>query len=252
MRRINGQFSILGFVILAAVLALPGCATKKYVRDQVGGLQPAISEASNAAKENAERIDAVDRRAQQGITAASAAAAAADQKATQAGQSAQAAQQAAQAADRKADTANTAVTSANNRITTIETRVNSLNDNYTPGETQTVTFKTNSSELSEGAKGTLDRVASDVGNMRTGFMIEVQGFTDAQGPDSYNLNLSQHRADSVLRYLVGKGVPLYRVSIVGLGKASPVADNKTRAGRDQNRRVEIRILRATSGRTTND
>jgi outer membrane protein OmpA-like peptidoglycan-associated protein len=252
MRRIDRQFSILSFVIVAAILVLPGCATKKYVRDQVGGLRPGITEASNAAKENAERIDAVDRRAQQGITAAAAAAATADQKATQAGQTAQAAQQAAQNADRKADTANTAVAGTNNRVTTIESRINSLNDNYTAGETQSVTFKTNSSELSDQAKATLDKTASDVSGMRTGYMIEVQGFTDAQGSDSYNFSLSQRRADGVLRYLVSKGVPLYRVSVVGLGKANPVADNKTRAGRDQNRRVEIRILRATSGRATNN
>ncbi|HYR87229.1 MAG TPA: OmpA family protein [Terriglobia bacterium] len=252
MQRTNNQYSNLGFVILAAILVVPGCASKKYVRDQVGALQPAITEASNAGKENAERIDAVDRRAQQGITAATSAATAADQKATQAGQAAQTAQQAAQAADRKADTANTAVATTNNRVTTVENRINSLNDNYTAGEAQTVTFKTNSAELSDGAKGTLDTVANDVTGMRTGFMIEVQGFTDGQGPDAYNVILSQRRADTVLRYLVGKGVPLYRVSIVGLGKANPVADNKTRSGRDQNRRVEIRILRATSGRSTND
>jgi chromosome segregation ATPase len=85
-------------------------------------LEPAIQEAQNAAKENAERIDAVDRRAQQGITAAGAA----DQKATTAQTAANTAQQAAQAADRKADTANQGVQTANNRINTLETRINNL------------------------------------------------------------------------------------------------------------------------------
>ncbi len=83
-------------------------------------------------------------------------------------------------------------------------------------------------------------------------MIELQGFTDSTGSESYNINLSQRRAENVLRYLVSKNVPLFRVSIVGLGEANPVADNKTRAGRDQNRRVEVRILKATSARSTNN
>src|SRR5690242_3123035 len=84
---------------LAGIMVLSGCATKKYVREQIQTIQPAIQEAQNGVKENAERIDAVDKKAQQGISAA----AAADQKAMQAGQAAQTAQNSAQAADRKAD-----------------------------------------------------------------------------------------------------------------------------------------------------
>ncbi len=252
MRNPNRGFSVLGLIVLAGIMVLPGCASRKYVRQQVGTLQPPIQEAQNAIKENAERIDAVDRRAQQGITAAQTAAQAADQKATQAGQSAQTAQTAAQTADRKADTANQGVQQAANRINTVETRLNSLNDNYTASETQTVVFKLNSAALSDDAKSTLDKIASDVSSQRTGYMIELQGFTDSTGSESYNINLSQRRAENVLRYLVSKNVPLFRVSIVGLGEANPVADNKTRAGRDQNRRVEVRILKATSARSTNN
>lgn len=244
------RFSVLGLVILAGVMVLSGCASRKYVRQQVGTLEPAIQEASNAAKENAERIDAVDRRAQQGITAAGAA----DTKAGQAQQAAQAAQQAAQAADRKADTANQGVQQANTRITTIESRVNNLNisDNYTAGNTETVTFRLNSSALSAQAKSTLDKAAGDVSGQRTGYMIEIQGFTDSTGSEMYNDSLSQRRAESVLRYLVTKNVPLFRITIVGLGEANPVADNKTAKGREQNRRVEVKILRAAAGRATNN
>src|SRR5215471_19049416 len=144
------RFSAVGIVILAGMMVLSGCASRKYVRLQTQALEPAIQEAQNGVKENAERIDAVDRRAQQGVTAA----AAADQKATQAGTAAQAANTAAQAADRKADTANQGVQTANNRINTQENRLNSLgpNDNYTESDKQVVTFKFNSSVLNPEAK----------------------------------------------------------------------------------------------------
>ncbi|MEI4896555.1 hypothetical protein Q8G71_35265, partial [Klebsiella pneumoniae] len=87
----NRQFSLVGLAVLSGVLVLSGCATRKYVRQQVQTLEPAIQEVSNATKENAERIDAVDKRAQQGIAAA----ATADTKATGAQKTADTAVQAA-------------------------------------------------------------------------------------------------------------------------------------------------------------
>ena len=241
------RFTGLIVVILAGIMVLSGCATKKYVREQIQTLQPNIQDAQNAVKENAERIDAVDKRAQQGISAAEAA----DQKAGQAQQSAQTAENAAEAADRKADSANQGVQQANNRLNTLESRVSSINDNYTQSETQTVTFAVNSSTLSPEAKSTLDRIASGLNGQRTGYMLEMEGYTDATGPEQYNVGLSQRRAESVERYLVSKSVPLFRVSIVGLGKENPIADNKTSTGRAQNRRVEIRVLKSEGTRQTN-
>src|SRR5262247_3463429 len=147
------RFSVVGVVILAGVMLLSGCATRKYVRMQTQALEPAIQEAQNGVKENAERIDAVDRRAQQGITAAGTA----DQKATAAQKTADSATQAAQAADRKADTANQGVQTANNRINTLETQVKSINinDNYTESSKQAVTFAVNSSTVNNDAKSAL-------------------------------------------------------------------------------------------------
>src|SRR6266704_1122061 len=211
----NRGFSVLCVALLAGIFVLSGCTTKKYVREQVQTVKPAIQEAQNGVKENAERIDAVDKRAQQGISTAQSAAQAADQKAVQAGQSAQTAQGAAQTADRKAETANEGVQQANNRIST------------------------------------LDQIAGAVGGQQFGYMIEVQGYTDNTGDEQYNIGLSQRRAEAVERYLVSKNIPLFRVSIVGLGKDKPVADNKSRDGRAQNRRVEVRVLKATSFRQTN-
>lgn len=241
------RLSVFSITMLSGILILSGCATKKYVRQQIQTVQPAIQEAQNGVKENAERIDAVDKRAQQGISAAQAA----DQKASQAEQDAQTAQGAAQAADRKADTANQGVQQANNRIGTLESRVSNINDNYTQSDTQTVTFPLNSATLSSEAKETLDRVAGDLSGQNSGYMLELQGYTDATGSEQYNVGLSQRRAEAVERYLVGKSLPLFRIAVVGLGKDNPVADNKTSNGRAQNRRVEVRVLKSAGNRQTN-
>ena len=71
--------------------------------------------------------------------------------------------------------------------------------------------------------------------------LRIEVHTDSQGADDKNLKLSQARADSVVAYLVGKGVPQAMLSPVGYGETKPIADNKTAAGREQNRRVEFSI-----------
>ena len=248
MRSSNRRFSVFGVLILVAMVALSGCATRKFVRQEVDAavtpIGPKIAEVETRVRETGERIDAVDRRAQQGITAA-------DQKATQAGTAAQAADQKATNAQRAADTAGQGVQQANTRITAVENRFSSI-DNYTAGPPQSVTFRTASSVLTDDAKRTLDGIASQVSGLTSGYAIEIQGFTDSQGSENYNFGLSARRAESVKRYLVGKNVQLHRIEIVGLGEENPVADNKTRQGREQNRRVEIRVLRSAMGRTTNN
>jgi len=247
----SNRFSFLGSVVLVGIVTLSGCATHKYVKQQIGTLTPQIEQANNSIKENAERIDAVDKRATQGISTVQTAATNAQQSADRANGAAQTAQTAAQTAQRQADTANQGVQQANTKINDLQTRINGL-DNYSAGETQSITFKNNSTVLTPEAKTTLDSIASTVAGQRNGYLIELQGFTDSRGSENYNDTLSQRRAEAALRYLVSKNVPLFRISIVGLGEANPVADNKTRAGRDQNRRVEVRVLKsATAGATTN-
>jgi outer membrane protein OmpA-like peptidoglycan-associated protein len=213
-------------------------------------LEPSIQEAKTLGEENRERIDAVDKRAQQGINTATDAAKAADQRAATAQKAADAAQTAAQAADRKADTANQGVQQASNRLNTLESRVAGI-DTYTESAKEAVTFRLNSSALDDQARSTLDNIASGLAGAKTGYMVEIQGYTDSTGSEQYNIGLSQRRAEAVQRYLVSKNIPLYRISIVGLGEESPVADNKTSQGRAQNRRVEVRVLRSAGAKQTN-
>jgi outer membrane protein OmpA-like peptidoglycan-associated protein len=248
MHSLERRFKTFGVFALAGMLFLSGCATRRFVRNEVAVVDAKVTEVAGDVTENRERIDAVDRRAQQGIDAAGAA----DTKATQAGTAAAAANTAATNAQRQADTANQGVQTANNRINTLETRIASINDNYTvEGQPQSVTFRSGSSVLSDEAKATLDGIASSVSGQRAGYMLELQGYTDSQGGEVYNEGLSQRRAEAVLRYLVSKNVPLFRISIVGLGEANPIAPNDNATGRQQNRRVEVRTLRSASGGTTN-
>jgi outer membrane protein OmpA-like peptidoglycan-associated protein len=226
-------------LVLTVLITFSGCVGKTYVQQQLDAQRPAIKEAINASKETAERIDAVDKRVQDATTAAQTA----DQKATQAGATAQAAQQTAQSADSKGDAANQGLQQAGSRISTIESRIANLGDNYTPSQKESVRFAFNSAILTKDAQVMLDKFAETASGLKGGYTVEVQGFTDSTGGEAYNILLSQRRADTVQRYLLRKGVPLYRISMLGLGKEGPVADNKTKKGRDQNRRVEVTLLK---------
>ncbi len=141
----------------------------------------------------------------------------------------------ARAAQETADAAVTGVNETNERISAL--------DDYVPQTTTAVNFKVNSAVLSADAKSKLDELATRALNTK-GYVIEVAGFTDATGSLQKNRILSQNRADAVIRYLVeNHQIPLRRVvTPYGYGKANPVADNTTREGREQNRRVEIKLL----------
>lgn len=240
--------------IFAATLLLAGCSTKKWVRQQTDPINTKVTTVENQTRENAERIDAVDRRATQGITDANSAAAkaataaqAADTRAGQAQTAATTAQTAATGAQKTADTANQGVQQATTRIAAVDNRVTTLiQDQYTASGSQTLLFKVGSAKLDDEAMKALDSVASQVSGLRVGYVVEIQGFASADGGAEYNLGLSQERAEAAQRYLVGKNVPLFRISMLGLGIDKPVGDNKTRAGREQNRRVEVRVMRAVA------
>jgi OmpA-OmpF porin, OOP family len=134
-----------------------------------------------------------------------------------------------------ADAAVDAVNKTNDRISTL--------DDYEVRTTKTVNFKVGSAVLSPEAKLGLDEIATQAKNER-GFAIEVRGFASSDGSENLNRQLSQRRADAVIRYLAEMhDIPLRRIIIpFGYGEAQPVAENTTREGRVQNRRVEVKIL----------
>ena len=141
----------------------------------------------------------------------------------------------AKAAQETADAAVEGVNATNQRITAM--------DDYVVQSTATVNFRVNSSRLSPEAKASLDEVATAAATMK-GYTIEITGFASAEGSTARNKTLSQRRAQAVIDYLVEThNVPLRRIGqSYGFGELQAVADNSTREGREQNRRVEVKLL----------
>lgn len=141
----------------------------------------------------------------------------------------------AKAAQDTADAAVAGVNATNQRIGAI--------DDYVVQSTSTVNFKVGSSVLLPDAKSQLDQVAQTALTMK-GYVLEVTGFASADGDAKKNKALSQRRAQAVIDYLVEThNIPLRRISTsYGFGELQAVADNATREGREQNRRVEVKIM----------
>jgi OOP family OmpA-OmpF porin len=103
-----------------------------------------------------------------------------------------------------------------------------------------VDFEFNSDELTAPAQASLDEIAAALAQQPS-LAVSIDGYTDSIGSASYNLKLSQRRAEAVSRYLAGKGVNAANLQAHGLGKDNPIASNDTDDGRAQNRRVEFEI-----------
>ncbi len=141
----------------------------------------------------------------------------------------------AKAAQDSADAAIAGVNATNQRISSL--------DDYVVQSTSTVNFRVGSSTLSPEAKTELDTVAQTAMTLR-GYTIEITGFASSDGNERANKALSEKRARAVIDYLVQThNVPLRRIGMsYGFGELQAVADNSTREGREENRRVEIKLM----------
>ncbi|MGE5233774.1 MAG: OmpA family protein [Acidobacteriota bacterium] len=192
---------------IAAALVAAGCATKDYVKQEVGsseaksseriaGVETQVEKNQMTLKEHDTRITATSKTAQEALDRAIAAGKLAEGKFL------------------------------------YETV---LSDDK-------VKFSFDKADLSADAKKALDEFADNLKKDNKNVYIEIQGHTDNIGSDDYNLKLGEGRAEAVRRYLSMKGVPLHRMNVISYGKTAPVADNKTREGRAQNRRVVLVVL----------
>jgi outer membrane protein OmpA-like peptidoglycan-associated protein len=109
-----------------------------------------------------------------------------------------------------------------------------------------VNFETGKAKLLPASETLLDQVAKVLADHPEILKIRIEGHTDGQGGAAYNMTLSNNRAKAVRQYLIKKGIDGKRLEAKGFGKTKPIGDNKTEEGREQNRRVELHIVKRSS------
>lgn len=237
---ITGKTLVVLTAALAAALLSGGCATKKHVREAIAPVQQQVNDVQKLANANKTAIGDLDRQ----VSTADEKATDAGKRAGQAMDAANNANSAATQAGQRADAANSAAQQANSGVARLDTRLDHTLqnlDNYKLVDTKQVFFRTGHFTLDKDAEAELDNALQSLGSMHS-YVIEIEGFADKTGNKALNLELSQKRADAVVRYLtVDHNVPLRDVRQLGVGADFPNAVNKTVADRKENRRVDIKV-----------
>jgi peptidoglycan-associated lipoprotein len=200
----------VGIVVVIALVIGPACATKKYVQGEMATVDKKVESVATEVEANQKRLKEHDEKL-----------ASIGELITKQGND---------------------ITAVNGRIEDVRKMVRGeLIMKATIQNTDT-RFAFDSAELSNEAKGQLDAFVQQLISMNRGLYLEIQGHTDNTGSAEYNMMLGQKRAQAAMMYLYTKyHIPLYRMQTVSLGQTMPVADNSTREGRAQNRRVEILV-----------
>ncbi len=105
-----------------------------------------------------------------------------------------------------------------------------------------VRFDSEKAEIDDSAAGVLNGFVTRLKGENKNVYVEIQGHTDATGTDTYNEELGLERAEAVRRHLSKQGIPLHRMAVISYGESEPIADNSTKEGREQNRRVVLVVL----------
>ena len=201
---------IAGFVLLVALVTGPACATKKFVKTEDAAIDQKLGEVSTEVEANQKRIAEHDE---------------------------------------KLATIGTLISQHDNQFKAVEGEIGEVKTLIRGNLVMTATLKNdqakfafNSAALSPEAKSALDSFVQKLVSENKGVYIEIQGHTDNTGSDEINQTLGQKRAEAVMMYLYKQyRIPLHRMSAVSLGSSMPIADNGSRDGRNQNRRVEILV-----------
>ncbi len=217
---------------IAVTLAVaPACATKKFVRTEVGQVNDKVTTIGKSLEETQERVRVAEQRIGE-----------VDTKAAAAGQSAQQAQTAAQTAQSTGNQAMEVGKSAVAKAEAVEASTRKLIFETVLTDDQSK-FTSGAAKLSDEAKAALDQMVAQVKSQKSAIWVEIEGHTDAVGEAGFNEKLGLARAEAVKRYLYEQHqVPLHKMNAISFGEDKPVGDNKKRDGRSQNRRVVIKVL----------
>lgn len=228
--------SLLAASILAVVVAIaPACATKGFVREEVGGVNSKVDTLSGTVEQTQQRVGQNETRI-----------GSVDQKAEAAGKSAEAARTAAadarKAADAAAANAKEVDTRLGGRVDDVVAATRRLVFEVTLSEDQG-NFRFGSADLPDEAKARLDELVNQLKANPQNVYIEIEGHTDNVGSAGLNERIGMERAETVKRYLYETHqLPLHKMNVISYGEDKPVAPNNTRAGRAQNRRVVVKVL----------
>jgi len=222
-------------LLTLTVAVAPACATKKYVRTEVGNVNSKVDTLAGTVEETQERTRKNEARI--GVV---------DEKAEAAGRSATSARTAADAA---AGTANAAVAATKDVDTRLGGRINAVDAatrrlvfEVTLSEDQG-NFAFGKAELPDPAKARLDDLVRQVKAEPKNIFIEIEGHTDNIGTTDVNERVGFERAEAVKKYLYEQHqVPLHKMNVISYGEDKPVAPNNNRDGRAQNRRVVVKVL----------
>jgi peptidoglycan-associated lipoprotein len=218
-------------ILALSVAVAPACATKKFVRTEVGNVNGKVDTLSGTLEETQERTRQNEGRIGE-----------VDKKAEAAGRSATDARQAADAAAARANEANTQVAAVGGRVDEVVAASRRLVYTVTLSEDQG-NFKFGKTDLPDQAKSRLDEVISQLKANPNNIFIEIEGHTDNVGSKDLNEKLGLERAEAVKRYLYEQHqIPLHKINVISYGEDKPVAPNNTRQGRAQNRRVVVKVL----------
>ncbi|HYU79463.1 MAG TPA: OmpA family protein [Vicinamibacterales bacterium] len=218
---------VVGLLALTLGVA-PACATKKFVRTEVGQVNDKVGTLGKSLEDTQERVRQNEGR----ITEVDSKAAAAQNSANQAGQAAQAASQQATQVGQQASARSDSIEAANRKLI-YEVVLSEDQGKFRSGRT----------DLPAEATAALDQMVASLQNQKSAIWVEIEGHTDNVGDKKFNEQLGLNRAEAVKRYLYEKHqIPLHKMNVISYGEEKPVAPNRTRAGRAQNRRVVIKVL----------
>ena len=221
-------------IIALSVAAAPACASKGFVRTEVGGVNTKVDTLSTTVEQTQQRVGQNEARI-----------GAVDQKAEAAGKAASDARTAATDARGAADKASAAASAVGGRVDVVAADVaagRKLVYEVTLSEDQG-NFRFGATALPDEAKARLDQMITQLKTNPDNVFIEIEGHTDNVGAAAVNERLGLERAEAVKRYLYEQHqVPLHKINVITYGEDKPVAPNNTRDGRAQNRRVVVKVL----------